>query len=386
MRLSSRFRIDADGCVEVIDPGLEDLPLLQALQPGLRIDRAPRLSRRRPHVSRARLTAVGVANSAMATATDEALWKAHREWQAGNRTHHRRPATGEASLLDLKAELARRELRSCRLCSHNCGVNRTTGERGRCGLGMDATVAECFVHIGEEGPINPSLVISLAGCGLRCRYCQQWAILTPSAVAGRTLDRSLWTTIDATAARSLSFAGGNPDESVAAVLAFLADSHEQPLLPIVWNCHSYTSKVTLDLLDGVVDVYLADFKYGNDACGERLSGVASYMTVASAVIDGMLRQDVSVIVRLLVLPGHNECCSARILEGLASRASDRLLISVRDQYCPDFLISDRDGSLARRPSANEVRAVSEAVVTHRLSLLHSVSGRYASASPCGART
>jgi uncharacterized Fe-S radical SAM superfamily protein PflX len=127
------------------------------------------------------------------------------------------PRNDEATLLHLKIELSRRILRKCALCAHRCGVDRTSGELGVCELGTEAKVAEHFVHIGEETLVNPSLVINLAGCGLSSLYCQQGYLLDPAGVDGEPLDESLWVQIDSNKASSLSFAGGNPDESTFSV-------------------------------------------------------------------------------------------------------------------------------------------------------------------------
>src|SRR5262249_25666143 len=157
------------------------------------------------------------------------------------------------SLLDLKIELADRALRSCWLCARDCRVDRTKGGRGTCGLGQAAIVAEAFTHIAEEPPINPSFLISLAGCGLRCRFCQQHELLFPRKVRAARLEPSFWRQIDLTGARSLSFIGGNPDENLAAILRFLRATPSDWHLPIVWNTHAYVPVDTVDLLDGVVD-------------------------------------------------------------------------------------------------------------------------------------
>lgn len=263
----------------------------------------------------------------------------------------------EASLLDLKIELARRVIVACRLCAHRCGVDRTAGEKGVCRLGAEAVVAEHFVHIAEEAPINPSLVLNLSGCGLRCRFCQQSALLDPATVAGEKLEPTLWPKLQTSGARSLSFVGGNPDESLYAILRLLVTAPADWQLPLVWNCHGYGTLETVRLLESVVDVYVPDFKYGNEACGRRLSAVADYPATAQAAIAEMLDQGVPVIVRILVLPGHFECCHAPTLDYLAAIARPGLQVSVRGQYCPDWKITAEDGALARRPAPDETNAV-----------------------------
>jgi putative pyruvate formate lyase activating enzyme len=227
-----------------------------------------------------------------------------------------------------------------------------------CRLGTSATVAEHFVHIAEEPPINPSLVLNLAGCALRCRFCQQFALLEPGAVVGEELRGELWPKLDTKGARSLSFIGGNPDESLYAILQFLRHGPLTWKLPLVWNCHGYSTGETIDLLEGVVDVFVPDFKYGNDDCGRRLSSVPNYPATMRAGMARMVAQDVPVIVRILVLPGHFDCCHAPSLNFLASLADQNdLFVSVRGQYCPDWKISSQDGALARRVKIDEMNFV-----------------------------
>jgi putative pyruvate formate lyase activating enzyme len=213
------------------------------------------------------------------------------------------------------------------------------------------------VHIGEEPQINPSLVLSLAGCGLRCRFCQQGPLLEPAGVSADPLGPALWPRLETRGARSLSFVGGNPDESLFAVLRFLAAAPADWRLPVVWNNHGYSTLDTLRLVDGVVDCYLPDFKYGSEACGRRLSGVPDYPATALAAVTAMLGQGVPVIVRVLVLPGHLECCHAPVLGALAALPQANLIVSVRGQYCPDWRITARDGALARRVAPEETEAV-----------------------------
>jgi len=276
-------------------------------------------------------------------------------------------------VLDLKLELSKRMLSSCRLCGRRCGVDRMHGELGKCQLGIEAIAANCFIHIAEEPPINPSTLISLAGCGLGCLYCQQWELLDPvdpAMVNGRQLDASLWHELCWQKARSLSFIGGNPDESLYSILCFLKLAPtNMKNIPVVWNCNGYETPETLQLLDDIVDVYLPDFKYGNEDCGTRLSTVPDYLDVAKTAIEAMLAQKIPVIVRILVLPGHFDCCHAPVLNYLAAVNNEQLLISIRGQYFPDWRIVDYDIEMARRASSGEVKAVRELAIRNGLAII-----------------
>lgn len=359
-RLTMRVRVDEGGGIEVIDPGFDTLPLLQAVDPEFRIRSAPLSGFTASRLRQALRTGCGVLADRLRDETETELWDLHAV--SVERLHSQSQGSelgeGEASILALKIELARRMLSPCRLCSHRCEVDRARGELGRCRLGLSAIVAEQMVHIAEESPINPCLLLNLAGCGLRCRFCQQSDLLDPASVEGAPLDAPLWDTLDATGARSMAFAGGNPDESLYAILQFLATAPADWMLPIVWNCHGAATLETVALLDGVVDVYLPDFKYGADLCGRQLSGIPDYPETAQAAVAAMLAQGVPVIVRLLVLPGHGSCCHLPVLERLASLPGT-CLVSVRAQYCPDFRVTPADGMMARRPTWEEVEVVRE---------------------------
>lgn len=361
---AGRFRVLPNGGLEVVDPRPEDAALLRRLDPAFAIRESPLEGFASPRVRTAARRGVGLPLEALAGQAAECLWAIH----AGQKTAigHRAVAS-EASLLDLKCELAQRLLRSCQLCAHACGVDRHAAERGICGLGAEAWLAESYVHIGEEPPINPSLVLSLAGCGLRCRSCQQAALLDPSAFSAHPLADAELPAIGS--ARSVSFLGGNPTESLPAILRFVSKHARNWPLPLVWNSHGYDSASALTLLDGIVDCYVPDWKFGNNECAARLSGARNYVATASAAITAMCAQDVPVFVRLLILPGHIDCCHRPIVSALAQVEAPQLRVSIRGQYSPDHRIGPSDGPLCRRPTTSELAAARSIAVAAGLALI-----------------
>ena len=370
-RGDTRIRIDDDGRLEVVDPGFESLDLLRGIDPDFLIRSTPLGGFTTPRFLNAIGLGVGLDAADLGRVRDDVLLATHasavgRTSDAGRRAA---PPEGEASLMELKIELARRALSRCHLCAHRCGVDRLSGEAGACRLGTEASVAEHFVHIAEESPINPSLVLNLAGCGLRCRFCQQWAILEPRAVDGDRLGPSLWPALSVEGARSISFVGGNPDESLYSILRFLNNAPGSWMLPVVWNSHGYSTPETLALLNGVVDAYLPDFKYGSEECGLRLSGVRGYPQAAKESVTQMVGQGVPVIIRILVLGGHYDCCHKPALEFLTSLGSRNVTISVRDQYSPDWKVKVGEGDLSRRIRPDEASAVRELALSLNLTLV-----------------
>ncbi len=358
-RRTQRIRIDDNGGLEVVDPSYDSLHLLRRVDPAFCIKQGTLPGFGAPRFLRLREVLTGIREADLDTCSEEDSWSIHDRLNDHCNSQHA-PTIGDRmlTLLQLKAALAHRLLRNCRLCARRCGVDRTKGERGVCGLGLDAYVAEHFVHIAEESPINPSLVLNLWGCGLRCCFCQQHRILEGGAHGEPRLDAALWSEMDVRRARSLSFVGGNPDESLHAILKFLDTAPTDWNLPVVWNCHGYETEEVLSLLHGVVDAYIPDLKYMSEVCGRTLSNVPGYPDAVRTSIPAMLKQDVPVYVRILVLPGHFDCCHRPALDFLAGlNNGDNLFVSVRGQYCPDWKVIESDGELARRSTREEIQAV-----------------------------
>lgn len=356
----TRVRIAPDGGLEVVDPGWEHVGLLRALDPSFQVRRRELPGFSSPRILATRRRAAGISRTRMASMDDEALWQLHERLRAGQANDAALDdPEDQAGVLDIKRDLARRWASPCRLCARECGAERGAGQVGPCGVGAESRLAECFVHVAEEDFINPSAVLGMRGCALQCRYCQQWS-LARGAQRGEPLSGVLWSKISALDARSISFAGGNPDESLPGILDFLAAAPGALRLPVVWNSHGYVRPRSVHLLDGVVDAWLPDLKYGNPDCARALSGIEDYPDVAMAAIEAMVRQSVPVIVRMLVLPGHVDCCHGPSLEMLARLRAPNLYLSIRDQYHPDGVIGPQDGALGRRPTAREVGRVRQA--------------------------
>jgi putative pyruvate formate lyase activating enzyme len=343
--------VSETGLLEVVDPDWQSLELMREIDTAIVVP--PSANPQTPgQLPLTRAIGVPLEKSKLVQTPSTILWQLHDQALAARSDIKVGRCT---SLMDVKVELARRELRTCHLCGHGCGVNRLAGERGRCGLGTEARVAECFVHVGEENEISPALVFNLRGCALRCRYCQQHPLLSPIG-SGELLEAGLWSKLEMNHARSLEFAGGNPDESVFAVLRFLSAAPADFSLPIVWNCHGYGKPVVYRLLRGVVDVYVPDFKYFSSECASKLSGIDGYTETVCESIRSMIPQRATVIVRMLVLPGHVHCCHFPALAWLAGYRK-HIVLHALSQYAPDYRITEKDGSMALRASPDEVAAV-----------------------------
>jgi putative pyruvate formate lyase activating enzyme len=239
--------------------------------------------------------------------------------------------TKRAGLLDGKRERARRLLAPCRLCALECGVDRTKGPAGVCGLGPGLGRYLDFVHEGEEPEISPTHAILLSGCSYRCSYCSDWDPVVEPARAPATSAAALARSIEQRRAQgvaTLSWLGGEPLVNLPGILDALAETNAD--VPVVWNSNMHAGPETLELLEGVVDCYVADLKHGSDACAREVARAPRYLETVLAAIERASR-DAFTIVRHLVLPGHVECCTLPALERL--RGLD-VRVNLMGQYRP----------------------------------------------------
>ena len=344
-----------EGEVVFVDPDETHIPLLRQFNPAFRVRSAPPPSDFCPNLQRTRAIRIGLSRQTLTEADDEALWGIHADGLAGRL---RNALDGSVTLLDVKVELARREFLDCRLCGHRCGVNRFLTP-GKCGLKEKAYVAETFVHVGEEVVITPAGTIKLYQCAMNCAGCHAWEVIHQReaimAKTGQILDEAAWKTCENfDRAATIEIVGGNPTESLLPVLKAMVGM--PPRLwkkPLVWNDHGYTMPISYDLLHGIVDIYLPDFK-GCDACVEKISKVTGYWECVTTGIKRMLKQHARIIVRILVLPGHVGCCHAPTLLWL-SQYRDRLWVSLLP-FIPDYRAL-KDPELNRRTSVTEMAEV-----------------------------
>lgn len=257
-----------------------------------------------------------------------------------------------------RAALARAHYARCDLCAHQCAVDRTRGPAGVCREGDGLFLAGAGIHYGEEPALAPSGVVLIAGCNLACQTCETWefslerrgAVSTsPAQLAALLVD------LQRRGARNANFV--TPTHVLPALLEGLAVAAGHGFtLPVVWNCGGYESLEALRLLDGVVDVYLPDAKYGDDGVAFELSGCRGYTAALAASLREMRRQ-AEVIVRHLVLPG-GVAAADRLMPLIAGVSAD-LCLNVLSQYRPVYRAA-RFPVVARGVTADEVRAAVDA--------------------------
>ncbi len=158
----------------------------------------------------------------------------------------------------------------CLLCEHRCGVDRLHGERGVCKAGSVVRLVRHRIEYGEEPELVPCHLFVLSGCDLRCAFCiEELNAFDPRR--GRILDQSLFNAAVAwgqeNGAKTLEWIGGEPTIHMPAILELMAGAPALP--PVVWKSDFYGTPEAFDLLRGAVEVFVADFKFGNDAYAQR---------------------------------------------------------------------------------------------------------------------
>jgi putative pyruvate formate lyase activating enzyme len=232
-----------------------------------------------------------------------------------------------------RAQTAQAALHSCELCPRACKVNRTEGQKGYCRLDERVCCFRQMVYDGEEYLLNPSHQIYFSGCNLRCGFCSvaEWNV-EPMVVEPLNMD-FLIAEISRRrhqGAKTLNLLGGEPAVNLYGILELLG--RLDPAIIVVWNSNMYYNDIVDELIRGLVDIFLADFKCGNVDCAGRMLDANGYLdTVKRNILKA--KQYADVIVRHVVLPGHLDCCLKPILYWLADNMPD-VKLSLRFDYVP----------------------------------------------------
>jgi putative pyruvate formate lyase activating enzyme len=254
--------------------------------------------------------------------------------------------------LERRIEEAYRLLESCRVCPRECGVNRLQDNRlGFCRSGLNPIIASVGPHHGEEPPISGtrgSGTIFFANCTLRCVYCQNYPISQmgngTERTPGELACQMLW--LQEQGCHNVNLV--TPTHFVPQILKAVSIAQERGFtLPIVYNTSGYDSVETLRLLDGIVDVYMPDMRYADNAAALRYSVAPHYVEVNRAAVREMYRQVGNLVtdgkgialrgllIRHLVLPGGMSGTES-IMKFLAEEISQDVRISLMSQYFPAY--------------------------------------------------
>ena len=239
---------------------------------------------------------------------------------------------------------------NCLLCPRKCGINRSTGQTGVCGVSSEIKVARAALHYWEEPCISGkrgSGAVFFSGCSLHCVFCQNREI--SDGKEGKVISKERLSDIF----MELADKGANninlvtPGQYIPDIVWAVNDAKSRGMkLPIIYNTSGYENVTELKLLEGIVDVYLPDFKYMDSALSAMYSRAKDYPSVAKQALSEMVRQqpDVviddatgfiqkGVIVRQLLLPGHVNDAKA-VLKYLYDTYHDHVYISMMSQFTP----------------------------------------------------
>jgi putative pyruvate formate lyase activating enzyme len=266
-------------------------------------------------------------------------------------------------LLAERIRESRQQLKCCRLCPRQCKVNRLAGERGVCRTGELAEVASYGPHFGEESVLvgkHGSGTIFFCGCSLSCAFCQNYDISHPgpdscNQMTARQLG-SVMVCLQQQGCHNINLV--TPSHVVPQILAALPYAIEQGLtVPLVYNSSGYEEVESLQLLEGIVDIYMPDFKFWKNHSAKRYAHAADYPEKARAALLEMQRQvgdlcmddngiaERGLLVRHLLMP-HGGEESRAILRFLAEKISQNCYVNIMDQYRPC-------GSIASFPELQE---------------------------------
>lgn len=239
---------------------------------------------------------------------------------------------------------------NCLLCPRKCGINRSTGQTGVCGVSSEIKVARAALHYWEEPCISGkrgSGAVFFSGCSLHCVFCQNREI--SDGKEGKVISKERLSDIF----MELADKGANninlvtPGQYIPDIVWAVNDAKSRGMkLPIIYNTSGYENVTELKLLEGIVDVYLPNFKYMDSTLSARYSRAKDYPSVAKQALSEMVRQqpDVviddatgliqkGVIVRQLLLPGHVNDAKA-VLKYLYDTYHDHVYISMMSQFTP----------------------------------------------------
>lgn len=239
---------------------------------------------------------------------------------------------------------------NCLLCPRKCGINRSTGQTGVCGVSSEIKVARAALHYWEEPCISGkrgSGAVFFSGCSLHCVFCQNREISDGKAgkIISKERLRDIFLELKAKGANNINLV--TPGQYIPDIVWAVSDARRYGMeLPIVYNTSGYENADELKQLEGIVDVYLPDFKYMDSALSAKYSRAKDYPSVAKQAISEMVRQQPGVviddatgliqkgvIVRQLLLPGHVNDAKA-ILKYLHDTYQDSIYISMMSQFTP----------------------------------------------------
>lgn len=268
----------------------------------------------------------------------------------------------------------------CRLCPRECKSERDSGKPGICRADKDLRIASYNLHFGEEPPVSGnrgSGTIFFSGCTLKCVFCQNFPISQLNNGTDYTIDRlsSILLELQRRGAHNINLV--SPTPYLYHFVSALRTAAQKGLeIPIVYNSGGYEREEMIRELDGIVDIYMPDFKYSDDEIAKKYSGISDYSENAFKTISEMYRQAGSllvdedgiavkgVIIRHLILPGHIEN-SINVLKKISESSFRDAYLSLMSQFFPAYN-SSGDEHLKRRLKPEEYEEVKSFAISKKL--------------------
>ena len=271
-----------------------------------------------------------------------------------------------SNYISLAETLANKYLESCIFCERQCGANRIKNEKGYCLLTKDSYVSSAFLHMGEESVLIPSGTIFFHSCNFGCVFCQNYDI--SQAWKGKRNIEDIATKVNYKrlaelaeklvdkGAININYVGGDPIPNLHTIVGSLG--YQNSNICQLWNSNFYLTNKALSLIIDFIDFWLPDFKYGNNQCAEKYSGVKNYFDVIARNHKRIHDEGSSeIIIRHLVMPNHVECCSKPILDYVAKEIP-KCVVNIMGQYRPQYKAYNYD-EINRHPSTKEILDVKE---------------------------
>ncbi|MDO4622951.1 MAG: radical SAM protein [Eubacteriales bacterium] len=270
------------------------------------------------------------------------------------------------------------QMSNCTICPRKCGADRSKGKTGVCGVTSEVYVARAALHFWEEpcisgseenGNLNGSGTVFFSGCNLKCVYCQNYELAHAAYGWEVSIERlsGIFLDLQKKGANNINLV--TPSQYIPQIREALLQAKEDGLtIPIVCNCGGYEDPKALRLLDGIVDVYLTDFKYMDAAASARYSGAPDYPERAKEGLEEMLRQcpeavfsedglmKKGVIVRCLLLPGMVRN-TKQVVRYVYETYGEQVWFSLMNQYTPFDRIKEKYPELSRKATRREYNAL-----------------------------
>ncbi len=268
----------------------------------------------------------------------------------------------EINYITLAETIAIKYLMKCIFCERQCEANRISGEKGFCLISKDSFVSSAFLHMGEEPVLIPSGTIFFQGCNFGCVFCQNYDIsqawkgkkniedvaqkvnsLSLAGIAENLVDKG---------AININYVGGDPIPNIHTIVGSL--KFQKSNICQLWNSNLFLTEKSLSLIIDFMDFWLPDFKYGNNQCGKKYSGIDNYFDIVARNHKRIHDEGSGEIcIRHLVMPNHVECCSKPILDYVAKKLP-KAVLNLMGQFRPQWKAFEYP-EINRRPTSQEMQ-------------------------------